>query len=70
VGTLGILCLQAVGHTETVLGNVVDVAPVPGGWKWPTKIEKSLKLSRFEVLDVHFWGLKASPAAKTSFMEV
>ncbi len=28
VGTLGILCLQAVGHTETVLGNVVDPAPV------------------------------------------
>ncbi len=32
----------------------------PGGQKWPTKIEKSEEISCFEVLDVLFWGLKAS----------
>ncbi len=43
--------------------------PDPGGQKWPTKIEKSTEFSRFEVLDVLFWGLKASPVACASFME-
>jgi hypothetical protein len=41
----------------------------PGGKKWHTKIEKSTEFSCFEVLDVHFWGLKASPVAWASFME-
>jgi hypothetical protein len=33
------------------------------------KIEKSTECSCFEVLDVLFWGLKASPVAWASFME-
>jgi hypothetical protein len=41
----------------------------PGGQKLPTKVEKSQKFSLFEVLDVLFWGLKASSVAWTSFME-
>jgi hypothetical protein len=44
--------------------------PDPGGKKWPKKIEKSEEISRFEVLDVLFWGLKASPVAWMSLMEV
>jgi hypothetical protein len=43
--------------------------PDPGGEKWPQKIEKRTEFSSFEVLDVHFWGLKASPVAWASFME-
>ncbi len=43
--------------------------PDPVGQKWPTKIEKSTEFSCFEVLDVLFWGLKASPVAWVSFME-
>ncbi len=31
------------------------------GKKWPTNLEKSKEFSRFEVLVVLFWGLKASP---------
>ncbi len=34
-----------------------------GGQKLPTKIEKNTEISCFEVLDVLFWGLKASPVA-------
>jgi hypothetical protein len=41
----------------------------PGGKKWTTKIEKSSEISCFEVLDVLFWGLKASPVAWTSFLK-
>ncbi len=41
----------------------------PGEQKWPTKIEKSTEFSCFEVLDVLFWGLKASPVAWASFLE-
>ncbi len=44
-----------------------DPDPESGGQKWPTKIEKSYEISCFEVLDVLFWGLKASPVAWTSF---
>jgi hypothetical protein len=43
--------------------------PDPGRQKLPTKIEKSLEFSCFEVLDVLFSGLKASPVAWASFME-
>ncbi len=43
--------------------------PDPGGEKLPKKIEKRTEFSSFEVLDVHFWGLKASPVAWASFME-
>ncbi len=35
----------------------------------PQKIEKRTEFSSFEVLDVLFWGLKASPVAWESFME-
>jgi hypothetical protein len=49
--------------------QIADPAPDPGGKKWPTKIEKSTEFSCFEVLDVFFWGLKASPVAWASFME-
>ncbi len=38
--------------------------PYPGGQKWPTNIEKLLNFI-FEILDVLFWGLKASPVAWT-----
>ncbi len=43
--------------------------PDPGGQKWPTKIEKNYEISYFEVLNVLFWGLKASPVAWTSFVD-
>ncbi len=43
--------------------------PDPGGQKWPAKTEKSLEISCFEVLDVLFWGMKASPVPWTSFMD-
>ncbi len=43
--------------------------PDPGRQKWPQKIEKRTEFSSFEVLDVLFWGLKASPVAWESFME-
>ncbi len=43
--------------------------PDPEGQKWPTEIEKSWEILCFEVLDVLFWGLKASPVAWTSFKE-
>ncbi len=33
------------------------------------KIEKSPEFSSFEVLDVLFWGMKASPVAWASFMD-
>jgi hypothetical protein len=35
--------------------------------KMTTNIEKSKEFSCFEVLDVLFWGLKASPVACASF---
>ncbi len=41
----------------------------PEGPKWPTKVEKNLELSCFEVLDVLIWELKASSVTWTSFME-
>jgi hypothetical protein len=34
------------------------------------KNRKKYRIFMFEVLDVLFWGLKASPVAWTSFMEV
>ncbi len=37
--------------------------------KYPKKIEKWTNISCFEVPDVLFWGLRASPVAWTSFME-
>ncbi len=48
---------------------IADPDPDPGGKKWPKKIEKRTEFSSFEVFDVHFWGLKASPVAWESFME-
>jgi hypothetical protein len=36
--------------------------------KWPTKLQKRPEFPCFEVLDVLFWGLKASSVAWTSFM--
>ncbi len=48
--------------------QIGDPDPDPGGQKWPTKIETSTEFSCFEVLDVHFWGLKASPVTWASFM--
>jgi hypothetical protein len=47
----------------------MDSDPDPGGQKIPRKIEKSEEISRFEVLDVIFRGLNASPEAWTSFMD-
>jgi hypothetical protein len=47
----------------------LNADPDPGGKKLPTKIEKSTEFSCFEVLDVLFGGLKASPVAWASFME-
>ncbi len=38
-----------------------NLAPDPGGQKWPTKVEKNWEISCFEVLDILFWELKASP---------
>jgi hypothetical protein len=49
--------------------QIADPDPDPGGQKIPTKIEKSTEFSCFEVLDVLFRGLKASPVAWASFME-
>ncbi len=49
--------------------QIADPDPDPGGQKWPTKMEKSTEFSYSEVLDVLFWGLKASPVAWASFME-
>ena len=45
--------------------------PVPdrGGHKWPKKIGKRIYFSSFEVLDVLFWGLKASPVLGVLFSE-
>ncbi len=39
------------------------------GKNYQKKIEKRKEFSSFEVLDVLFWGLKASPVAWASFME-
>ncbi len=41
----------------------------PGGQKWPTQVEKNHEISCFEVLNVLFWGQKASSVAWKSFME-
>jgi hypothetical protein len=41
----------------------------PKGQKLPTKIEKSTEFPCFEMLDVLFLGLKASPVAWESFKE-
>jgi hypothetical protein len=49
--------------------QIADPDPDPGGQKFSKKIEKSTEFSCFEVLDVLFWGLKASPVAWASFME-
>ncbi len=49
--------------------QIADPDPDLGGQKWPTKIGKSTEFSCFEVLDVLFWGLEASPVAWASFME-
>jgi hypothetical protein len=39
------------------------------GKNYPKKIEKRPEFSSFEVLDVLFCGLKASPVAWASFLE-
>ncbi len=39
------------------------------GKNGPKKLKKGQNYSSFEVLDVLFWGLKASPVAWASFME-
>jgi hypothetical protein len=49
--------------------QTADPDPDPGGQKLPKKIEKRTAFSSFEVLDVLFCGLKASPVAWASFME-
>jgi hypothetical protein len=49
--------------------QIADPDPDPGGQKWPTKIEESTEFSGFEMLDVYFLRLKASPVAWASFME-
>ncbi len=49
--------------------HIADPDPDPGGQKLSTKIEKSTEFSCFEVLDVLFWGLKASPVTWASFIE-
>ncbi len=49
--------------------QIADPDPDRGGQKWPKKIEKRTEFSSFEVLDVLFWELKASPVAWESFME-
>ncbi len=43
--------------------------PDPGGQKLPIKIGKNSEISRFEVLNILFWGLKTSSVAWTAFME-
>ncbi len=43
--------------------EIADPDPDPGGEKWSKKIEKRTEFSSFEVLDAHFWGLKAFPRA-------
>jgi len=52
-------------QTEPVF-RIQPVDPDPAG---PTKIEKSQEISCFEVLDVLYSGMKASPLAWTSFLE-
>jgi hypothetical protein len=47
----------------------LDPDPDAGGRKWPTKKIKCWEMFRFQVLDVLFWGLKASPVTLTSFKE-
>ncbi len=49
--------------------TISDPDPHSGEHRRLTKIEKSKEISCFEVLDVLFWGLKASPVAWKSFME-
>ncbi len=49
--------------------RIQNADPEPGGQKLPTKIENSKGFPCFEVLDVLFWGLKASPVAWDSFRE-
>ncbi len=43
--------------------------PEPVGKKWPATIQRSSEISRFEVLDLLFCGLKASPVALASLIE-
>ncbi len=50
--------------------QIADPDPDQGGQKWPTKIEKSTEILCIEVLDVLFWGLKASSVAWAFFIEV
>jgi hypothetical protein len=57
------LFTRRIFHVQTLFRH-----PDPGGEKWPQKIEKRTEFSSFEVLDVHFWGLMASPVAWASFM--
>jgi hypothetical protein len=48
---------------------LLDPDPDPGGQKLPTKIEKRKEISCFEMYDVIFSGLQASPVAWASFRE-
>ena len=45
-----------------------DPDPDLGGKKWPTNIEKKLRIFMFWSVDVLFWGLKASSVACASFL--
>ncbi len=49
--------------------QILNADPDPGEQKWPTKTGKSKDFSCFEVLDVLFGGLNASPVACVSFVE-
>jgi hypothetical protein len=48
------------------MGSLDPYPPDPRGKKWPRKIENSPEISSFEMLDVLFYGLKASLVAWTS----
>jgi hypothetical protein len=74
--------LPSYGNTNILTTRVSDPDPDPHGstliWvagsgsrraKMTHKNRKKYEFSCFEVLDVLFWGLKASPVAWTSFME-
>jgi hypothetical protein len=48
---------------------LILVGPDPEGKNDPQKYKKNEEISCFEMLNIHFGGLKASPAVCTSFME-
>ncbi len=49
--------------------QIADPDPDPGEQQLSTKLDTITEFACFEVLDVLFWGLKASPVAGASYQE-